>query len=127
QVTLDRKLPGPSSDIGAACSCFVYWLVMASAAVAAGTSDLALVIAGDCMSRVSNPADIKTYPLLGDGAGAVLIGHGRPDQGLVKYSLGADGSGAGLLYRKACGSRLPPTAELLQEGAQYLWMDWRAG
>jgi 3-oxoacyl-[acyl-carrier-protein] synthase-3 len=120
------KLNCPAMDLGAACSGFLYALVAACSHLAARTSDLALVVAGDCMSRVSNPADLKTYPLLGDGAGAVLVGRGDPTQGLVSYTLGSDGSGADLLGRKAGGSRLPATAEVLGTGLEYLHMDGRA-
>jgi len=87
---------------------FMYALITGCAYVASGASDLALVVAGDCNSRVVNPADVKTYPLFGDGAGAVLLARGRPDQGILSYSMGADGSGGDLLSRPACGSRLPP-------------------
>src|SRR5262249_39481422 len=68
-------------------------------------------------------ADVKTYPLLGDGAGAVLVGRGGPEQGLVSCSMGADGSGAGLISRKGGGSRLPPSPELLGAGREFLQMD----
>src|SRR5947209_1196659 len=81
-----------------------------------GASDLALVVGGDCNSRILNPTDIKTYPLFGDGAGAVLIGKGRPDQGLVAYSMGADGSGGDLLSRPAGGSRMKLCPEVLAKG-----------
>jgi 3-oxoacyl-[acyl-carrier-protein] synthase-3 len=64
--------------------------------------------------------------LFGDGAGAVLLTRGRPDQGLLSYSLGSDGSGGDLLSRPACGSRMPPTAELLDKGLHYMHMDGRA-
>ena len=94
----------------------MYALITGAAYVASGASDLALVIGGDCNSRVVNPDDIKTYPLFGDGAGAVLLTRGRPDQGILSYSLGADGCGGDLLSRPACGSRLPPTPELLDQG-----------
>jgi len=120
------KLRCPAYDLGAACAGFLYALVQGATAIASGVSDLALVVAGDCMSRVINPLDIKTYPLLGDGSGAVLLARGSSQQGLVSYSLGSDGSGAPLLNRKACGSRLPATAELLSTGAQYLYMDGRS-
>src|SRR5260370_26628283 len=73
-----------------------------------------------------NPKHIKTYPLFGAGAGAVLLTRGRPDQGILSYSMGADGSGGELLSRVACGSRCPPTPHLLAEGKQYMYMDGRA-
>src|SRR5207253_9459866 len=113
-------------EVQAACSGFVYALVTAAAYVCAGASDMALVIGGDCNTRIVNPLDVKTYPLFGDGAGAVLLTRGRPDQGLLSYCLGSDGSGADLLCRPACGSRLPPTPELLAQGKHYLHMEGRA-
>jgi 3-oxoacyl-[acyl-carrier-protein] synthase-3 len=120
------RLICPAVDVQAACAGFMYALITGAAYVLSGASDLALVIGGDCNSRVVNPDDLKTYPLFGDGAGAVLLARGRPDQGIVSYSLGADGSGGDLLSRPACGSRLPPTPELLAKGLHYMHMDGRA-
>jgi 3-oxoacyl-[acyl-carrier-protein] synthase-3 len=40
--------------------------------------------------------------------------------------MGADGSGGEQLIRYACGSRKPPTAELLDAGQHYMYMDGRA-
>ncbi len=120
------KLNCPAVDLQAACAGFMYALITGAAYVVSGASDLALIIGGDCNSRILNPNDIKTYPLFGDGAGAVLLARGRPDQGLVSYSLGADGSGGDLLSRPACGSRMPPTAEFLDKGLHYMHMDGKA-
>jgi len=116
----------PAVDLQAACAGFMYALITGAAYVASGASDLALIIGGDANSRIVNPDDIKTYPLFGDGAGAVLLTRGRPDQGILSYSLGADGSGGDLLSRPACGSRMPPTPELLEKGLHYMYMDGRA-
>lgn len=116
----------PAVDMQAACAGFMYALITGCAYVVSGASDLALIVAGDCNSRVLNPDDLKTYPLFGDGAGAVLLSRGRPDQGILSYSMGADGSGGDLLSRPACGSRRPPTPELLQRGMHFMQMDGRA-
>lgn len=120
------KLNCPAFDLQAACAGFAFALATASQFVAAGTSRRALVIGGDCNSRVINPKDEKSFPLFGDGAGAVLLGPGTTRQGLVSYQLGSDGSGGDLLSRPACGSRIPPTHEALDQGLQYLTMDGRA-
>ena len=120
------KLSCAAIEVEAACAGFMYALVTAAAYVVSGASDLALVIGGDCNSRVVNPDDLKTYPLFGDGAGAVLLARGRPDQGLLSYSMGADGGGGDLLSRPACGSRLPPTPDLLARGLHYMHMDGRS-
>lgn len=116
----------PAIEIQAACAGFVYSLVTASAYIISGAAETALVIGGDCNSRILDPADIKTYPLFGDGAGAVLLTRGRPDQGILGYSMGADGSGGMLIHRPACGSRLLPTPENLAEHKHLLVMDGRA-
>jgi 3-oxoacyl-[acyl-carrier-protein] synthase-3 len=94
-------------DLSAACAGFMYALVTGMQFVATGSSKMALVIGADTNSRVMDPADKKTFPLFGDGAGAVLVTKGSADQGLVSYTLGADGSGTQLLIRPAGGSRVP--------------------
>jgi 3-oxoacyl-[acyl-carrier-protein] synthase-3 len=115
-----------AADLHAACSGFMYGLVTGASYVLSGASDLALVIGGDCNTRVINPMDLKTFPLFGDGAGAVLLARGRPDQGLVSFSLGSDGSGADLITRPAGSSRLPCTPELLAKNLHFVFMDGRA-
>ena len=105
----------------------MYALITAAAYVKAGVSDRALVIGGDANSRVLNPDDIKTYPLFGDGAGAVFVEPGRPDQGILAYSMGSDGSGGAAAqparHAAAAGRRHP---ELLAEGKHFMYMDGRA-
>lgn len=120
------KATCPAFDLQAACAGFVYALITAAQFVAAGTAKRALVIGGDCNSRVINPSDQKSFPLFGDGAGAVLLGPGDRTQGMLAYQLGADGSGSDLLNRPACGSRMPPTAEAIEQGLHFLTMDGRA-
>jgi 3-oxoacyl-[acyl-carrier-protein] synthase-3 len=120
------RLSCPAVDIQAACAGFMYAFITGAAYVASGASDLALIIGGDCNSRILNPEDVKTFPLFGDGAGAVLLARGKPDQGILSYSMGADGSGGDLLSRPACGSRMPPTPELIAKGMHYMFMDGRA-
>jgi 3-oxoacyl-[acyl-carrier-protein] synthase-3 len=113
-------------EIEAACAGFMYALITGAAYIVSGASNLALIIGGDCNSRILNPDDIKTYPLFGDGAGAVLLARGAPEQGLLAFSLGADGGGGDMLSRPACGSRLPPSPHLLEKGLHYMHMDGRA-
>src|SRR5579872_588294 len=120
------KLSCAAIELEAACAGFMYALITGAAYIVSGASSMALIIGGDCNSRVLNPNDIKTYPLFGDGAGAVLLTRGRPDQGILSFSLGADGGGGDLLSRPACGSRMPPTPDLLAKGLHYMHMDGRA-
>ncbi len=94
-------------DVSAACAGFMYALVTGMQYVATGCSNVALVVGADTNSRVMNPEDKKTYPLFGDGAGAVLLMKGSSEQGLLAYTLGADGAGEQLLVRPKGGSRAP--------------------
>src|SRR5262249_47456897 len=120
-IVQDRLgIVAPALEVEAACAGFMHALVTAAASIAAravraaayivaGVSETALVIGADCNSRVLNPDDIKTYPLFGDGAGAVILTRGAPEQGLVSYSMGSDGQGGDMLCRPSGGSRRPPT------------------
>lgn len=124
-------LDAPAMDVTAACAGFAYALVTASQFLVGGTSRLALVIGADTNSRVVDPEDIKTWPLFGDGAGAVLLAPVEPqpaghEQGLLAFSLGSDGRGAGLLACPMSGSRQPPNAEGLARREQFMQMDGRA-
>ena len=116
----------PAMDIGAACAGFMYAMVTGMQFIHSGTYRHVLVIGADMMSRTVNPEDKKTFPLFGDGAGAVLLGAGSTDQGMLAYTLGADGCGAELLHIPAGGTRNPITVELLERNENFLVMDGRA-
>lgn len=118
-------IDAPAMDLHAACSGFVYAMATAAQYVATGNSRLALVISGDCNSRIVNPLDQKVAPLFGDGAGAVLMARGDAHQGMICYQMGSDGGGGGLLDRQAGGSRNPMTHDDLDAGRQFLQMDGR--
>lgn len=118
-------LRAPAMDVQAACASFVYALVTGMQFVATGCSRLVLVIGADCNSRVLNPADKKTYPLFGDGAGAVLLAPGSNQQGLVSYAIGSDGSGADLLCRPMGGSRMPYAPDGVNDGLHFMVMEGR--
>jgi 3-oxoacyl-[acyl-carrier-protein] synthase III len=124
-------LDAPAMDVTAACAGFAYALVTASQFLSGGTSRLALVIGADTNSRVVDPEDIKTWPLFGDGAGAVLLEPVEPqpagrEQGLLAFSLGSDGRGAGLLACPMSGSRQPPSVAGVAPREQFMQMDGRA-
>ena len=138
-VTPDRLMPStgcilqqklgctaPAFDMNAACSGFIYALVIGAQFVGTGHSKRVLVVGADVMSRVVNPADRMTYPLFGDGAGAVLLGPGSGDQGMLSYMIGAEGEGAGLLCIPAGGAEEPPSVAAIDASRQFMQMDGRA-
>ncbi len=125
QVQDRLGITGPAFDLQAACAGFIYTLITGMQFVASGTSKLALLLGADTNSRVANPADKKTYPLFGDAAGAVLVEAGTKDQGLMAYTLGADGSGHDLLCIKMGGSAQPITDAGVSNDLHFMHMDGR--
>jgi len=124
-------LDAPAMDVTAACAGFAYALVTAGQFLAAGSSERPLVIGADTNTRVVDPEDLKTWPLFGDAAGAVVLERAEPDPaagdfGLLAYALGSDGRGGGLLACPMTGSREPITAEGATRGRQFMQMDGRA-
>lgn len=119
------NLHSPAMDINAACAGFMYALVTGMQYVKCGSSKLALIIGADTNTRIVDPADRKTFPLFGDGAGAVLLA-ASDNQGLLSYTLGAEGEGGPLLGIKAGGSRSPLCVEGIANGDQYIHMDGRS-
>lgn len=117
---------GPSMDVNAACSGFIYALVTAAQFIKTGCSRRALVVGAETMTRIVNPADKKTYPLFGDAAGAALLGPGSTEQGFLAYSMGSDGHGAQFLGVPAGGTREPLTHDGLDAGRQFIRMDGRS-
>jgi len=118
-------LRAPAFDLHAACASFVFALLTGMQFVATGCSRRVLVVGADCNSRVVNPEDKKTYPLFGDGAGAVLLAPGDENQGALAYAVGSDGSGADLLWRPMGGTRMPFRADVAADGLQYMAMEGR--
>ena len=112
-------------DLSAACAGFTYALITGMQFVASGCSRRALVIGSDVNSRILDPNDVKTYPLFGDGAGAVVLGPGSPEQGALAYTLGSDGSGMEMLNRPVGGAQRPFKAEGPQDDSWLLVMDGR--
>jgi 3-oxoacyl-[acyl-carrier-protein] synthase-3 len=118
-------LETPAFDISAACSGFMYALSTAAQFVATGNARTALAIGADTTSRFVRPTDQRTFPLFGDGAGAVILTRGEPRQGLLCYQLGADGAGGPMLLIPSGGARHPVSPETVAAGGQYVQMDGR--
>ncbi|WP_338895257.1 ketoacyl-ACP synthase III [Streptomyces sp. TG1A-60] len=112
-------------DINVVCSGFVYALALARALVAQRPESLALVVAADVYSRCLDFSDRRTAVLLGDGAGAALVGRTGDGYGFVDFELASRGDAQRLIRVDAGGSRLPASAETLARGDHFFRMDGR--
>ncbi|HLH40274.1 MAG TPA: beta-ketoacyl-ACP synthase III [Bryobacteraceae bacterium] len=111
-------------DLIAACSGFVYGLTTAAHLVMAGTHKKVLVIGSDTMSRIIDYTDRGTCILFGDGAGAMLIEPTDvPGEGFIGFLNEIDGSGGDFLKQPAGGSRLPASAETVEQRLHFVKQD----
>ncbi|MEW6153229.1 MAG: beta-ketoacyl-ACP synthase III [Actinomycetota bacterium] len=109
-------------DVDAACSGFVYGLVLASSLVGTAGLDAVLMIGSETLLRITDWTDRSTAVLFGDGAGAVVVTPSE-EPGLLAWDLGCDGAAAHLLTLPAGGSRMPATVETVESGQHYLRME----
>jgi len=113
-------------DVAAGCSGFGYALSAANGFVASGMYGNVLVIGADLLSRITNYTDRTTCLLLGDAAGAVVVGRVKSPYGIDGWVLGADGSGRDKLYIPAGGVERELTAEGIEKHEGKLHMDGQA-
>lgn len=113
-------------DVQAACSGFVYALVCGAYLMGSGRYQNVLVVASEKMSAVTDFEDRSTCVLMGDGAGAAVVGVADNGvSGFYEHCLGADGSGARFIWVPAGGSREPATRKTVDERLHYLKMKGR--
>ncbi|KLE16675.1 beta-ketoacyl-ACP synthase III [Clostridium sp. C8] len=78
-------------DISAACSGFVYSLIVASSLIKGTDKKRALVIGAEVLSRIVDWTDRGTCILFGDGAGAAVIELSNEEEGIVSTCFSSDG------------------------------------
>jgi 3-oxoacyl-[acyl-carrier-protein] synthase-3 len=129
-VVADRVGANPAAayDSNAACAGFSYGVTQADALIRAGAAHYALVIGAEKLSDIVDPTDRSISFLLGDGAGAVVIGP-SDTPAIAPAVWGSDGSKAdavgmnGLLTEFRDGTAPWPT--LRQEGQTvFRWAVW---
>ncbi|OQX52357.1 MAG: 3-oxoacyl-ACP synthase [Candidatus Cloacimonas sp. 4484_209] len=109
-------IPGvPAFDLSAACSGFLYGLIVADGLIKSGSSRRVLVAGVEVLSRVLNWEDRTTCVLFGDGAGVAIVEESDDDSGILSSYWGADGSLGDLLIQPAGGSRMPATHETVEK------------
>ena len=94
-VLADRvgSTPAAAYDINAACAGYAYAIAQADALIRTGAAHYALVVGAEKLSDLVDPADRSISFLLGDGAGAVVIGP-SDYPGISTTVWGSDGSKA---------------------------------
>ncbi len=107
-------------DVSAACSGFLYGCEVARGFIGNGSADKVLVIGVEILSKFTDFTDRNTCVLFGDGCGAAVLGVGDDDHYIVDSDLGSDGRYGSLIELPAGGSRLPITAEVMEERLHYL-------
>jgi 3-oxoacyl-[acyl-carrier-protein] synthase-3 len=97
-VIADRigATPAPAYDISAACAGYAYGIAQADALVRAGTARHVLVIGVEKMSDFIDPTDRSISFLLGDGAGAAVVGP-SDEPGIGRTVWGSDGSASTMI------------------------------
>ncbi|WP_350346756.1 beta-ketoacyl-ACP synthase III [Agromyces sp. G08B096] len=95
-VVADRVGANPAAayDMNAACAGYAYAVTQADALIRTGVARYALVVGAEKLSDVIDPTDRSISFLLGDGAGAVVIGP-SDTPGIGRTVWGSDGSKAG--------------------------------
>ncbi|MFP5251357.1 MAG: beta-ketoacyl-ACP synthase III [Actinomycetes bacterium] len=83
--------PAPAFDISAACAGYAYGVAQADALVRSGMAEHVLVVGVEKLSEIIDPTDRSISFLLGDGAGAVVIG-AADEPGISPSVWGSDGS-----------------------------------
>jgi 3-oxoacyl-[acyl-carrier-protein] synthase-3 len=83
--------PAPAYDISAACAGYCYGIAQADALVRSGVAKYVLVVGGEKLSDFIDPTDRTISFLLGDGAGAAIVGP-SDTPGISPSVWGSDGS-----------------------------------
>lgn len=109
-------------DLGAACSGFVYALETGAGFIRSGAMRYVLVVGADTLTKQINWKDRATCVLFGDGAGAVILGPCKPEEGLLSTALGADGAGFELIVLPSGGTKFPVTPEAIERRQNCIFM-----
>lgn len=115
-------------DISAACAGYCYGIAQADSLIRSGTSRYVLVVGAEKLTDFIDPTDRSISFLLGDGAGAAVVGP-SDHPGISKTVWGSDGDNwdkvgmTGSLVDYRDGKTAWPT--LVQEGTSvFRWAVW---
>jgi len=115
------KLNAGAFDLLAACPGWLYALGVARGLVESGQCRRVLTIGSEALTKIVDWGDRSTAVLFGDGAGAAIVEAVPAEYGIRSMIMGADGSGAPHLHRRAVGRCLPSGEPL----AEHVYMNGR--
>ncbi|MDH6135462.1 3-oxoacyl-[acyl-carrier-protein] synthase-3 [Kitasatospora sp. MAA4] len=108
----------PAFDISAVCTSFLYGLGASVGLIAAGMAERVLLIGAETFTSILDPRDRTTAAIFGDGAAAVVLRAGDPQEpgAIGPLLLGSDGTQSDLIQIPAGGARtrnstVPPPPE----------------
>ncbi|WP_454858383.1 beta-ketoacyl-ACP synthase III [Promicromonospora soli] len=103
--------PAAAYDVSAACAGYAYGIGQADALVRAGLATHVLVIGAEKLSEIIDPTDRSISFLLGDGAGAAIVGP-SDTPGIGPTVWGSDGSKATAIRQTHSWTELREDASL---------------
>ena len=112
-------------DIGAACTGWLYGLVVAESLIASGFARRILVTGSEKLSAITDYTDRSTAVLFGDGAGAAVLTASAGGRGILAAHVKSDGTLAELLYRPGGGASAPPSEQMLKDRSYFIKMAGR--
>ncbi|WP_308493858.1 beta-ketoacyl-ACP synthase III [Microbacterium terrisoli] len=129
-IVADRigATPAAAYDLNAACAGFAYGVAQADALIRGGVAHYAVVVGAEKLSDIVDPTDRSISFLLGDGAGAAVVGP-SDFPGIAPTVWGSDGSRAGLVGMNSTLTEFRdgkvPWPTLRQEGPSvFRWAVW---
>src|SRR5699024_12847916 len=89
--------------VRAACAGVLYDRITAQQSLETGSYKRVLIVGVDKLSKIIDWNDRNTCVLLGDGAGAAVMGEVSDGRGISSFELGSDGSKGKELYQNEHG------------------------
>lgn len=110
-------------DLNAACSGLVYGMTVAQQFISSGYYKYILLIGCEGLSRILDWKDRNTCVLLGDGAGAFVLGPVDEGYGILSSVLGADGNLGHNITIPCCYMSEEDLKKRPNENKRVMWMD----
>jgi len=122
QKKLGIKTNIPAFDLSAACSGYLYGLILSSTIIKTGVADKILLCGSETLTKITNWNDRSSCVLFGDGAGCSVIEKSKGESSLLSYVWNADGRLGNLLIQEAGGSRMPATKKTVENNLHTISM-----